>query len=268
VFVSVTGEKGAPVTNLTRSDFAVRENGKAQEVLEATRAVFVPLLLGVVVDTSGSAHVAMRSEDQSRALYGFLDESLRSSDAAFLMAAGQENDIVTDVTNNPAALLRGLEGLAAANRWGSAAIWDAIDLCLLAGLPGTSARRVVIVVSDFQDNGSRQTLDETILEAQRTGTTVFALMEPGILASKGESNRAKHNAERIAGETGGALFVVSSSRELAVSLEDIRLLLQSSYVIRYQPTTDPVGLQPAELRIRVSRRRCTVLAPARRASSP
>jgi len=268
VFVSVASEKGIPVTGLTRSDFAVQENGKPQEVLEVTKADSVPLILGVVVDMSASAHDAMRSEDQSRVLYGFLDESLRSSDAAFLVGAGEENDIVTDVTNNPAALLRGLKELAAAKRWGSAAIWDAIDLCSLASLPGASRRRVVIVVSDFQDHASKQTVDETIMEAQRTGTNVFALQETGNFASKGEWNRAKHNAERVAGETGGALYGVPSPRELAASLENIRLLLQNSYVLRYRPTTDPVGLKPVELRIRVSRRHCTVFAPARRTSSP
>jgi len=268
VFVSVAGEKGTPVTDLTRNDFVVQENGKPREVLEVTKAVSVPLLLGVVVDTSGRAKDAMREEDQFRVLYGFLNESLQRSDAAFLVAAGQESDIVTDVTNNPAAWLSGLKELAAAKRRGSAAIWDAIDLCSLASPPGAPARRVVIAVSDFQDNASKQTLDETIREAQRTGMTVFALQEPGLLASKGEWNRAKHDAERIAGETGGAFFDVPSPRELAASLERIRLLLQDSYVLRYRPVAQPAEPQPAELRIKVSHRHCTVFAPARRASSP
>ena len=54
ILASVRDKKGALIPNLTKDDFTVLEDGKAQTIKYFTGDTNLPLTLGMLIDTSGS----------------------------------------------------------------------------------------------------------------------------------------------------------------------------------------------------------------------
>ena len=72
IYVVATGKDGEPVTDLTADDFEIRLNGDPQPIRRFAFADEVPLLLGLVIDTSPSMWALM--PDTKKAAARFLDQ--------------------------------------------------------------------------------------------------------------------------------------------------------------------------------------------------
>ncbi|HLV01280.1 MAG TPA: hypothetical protein VKZ59_08440, partial [Acidobacteriota bacterium] len=62
VLVTVTDEKGRFVTDLSRERFIVYEDGKEQEITNFSRQTDLPLLMGILIDTSSSVRLHLSDE--------------------------------------------------------------------------------------------------------------------------------------------------------------------------------------------------------------
>jgi len=206
VVATVRDKKGNVVKSLTKDDFKIEEDGKAQTVRYFRQDYDLPLTLGLLVDTSLSQRLVI---DQERAASGtFLDRMLRNQDQAFLIHFDHEVELLQDVTSSREKLRRGLEELqtpqlhrvydpndphpqggrsndpqdrrrGGIGQNGGTALYDAVFLSADEVMSKQKERKAIIILSDGVDHGSRVSLERAIESAQRSNVVVYSIYYTG-----------------------------------------------------------------------------------------
>jgi VWFA-related protein len=108
--VTVRDKHGKIISNLTKEDFAVEEDGRPQTVNYFARESDLPLRLGLLVDTSMSQRRVI--EEERSASYSFLDHLLRENkDLAFVIHFDREVELLEDFTGSRPKLQAALQSL-------------------------------------------------------------------------------------------------------------------------------------------------------------
>lgn len=231
VDVSVT-RAGQPVTGLTAPDFRVTDNGVSQALADVSQET-LPIDLTVVADLSATADGAPLD-----ALRRSIDEILGR-----LQPADRASLIVFDQRMREVDLRARRLSITVDSTWSAsspAALFDAAAAALITPIEA-SRRRMVILFTEGQDQGSF--LDEVDVAdvASRGGATVFV-----VAVTDGTARVPRHPANlgllaRLTDLTGGLLAVVQRDEDLSASFvrafEDFR----TSYVLRYTPTGVPAA---------------------------
>lgn len=229
----VTDKKNRMVLDLTKNDFRVLEDGKPQTIRYFSRETDLPLRIGLLIDTSNSIRDRLRFEQE--AAIDFLDLALRPGrDLAFVVAFDVEPQLVADYTDNIEKLSDGIRGLQAG---GVTSMYDAIyfsckEKMLFFPPPEPYLRRVMIVVSDGEDNQSEHTREEALAMAQRAEVTIYAISTN----RTGMPSRGDRVLRRLAEETGGRAFFPFESSDLAANFQEIAHELRSQYSLAYVST--------------------------------
>ena len=168
VLFTVVDKKNRLVTNLTRNDFHVYENGKPENILFFSRETNLPLRIGILIDTSNSIRLRLHFEQE--AAIDFLYDALRpEKDEAFVVGFDTEPVMAVNYTDNLNTLSRGIRSLQAG---GGTGLYDAIyyackEKMIYIPTPHPYLRRVLILVSDGRDNFSEHSRDEALAMAQK-----------------------------------------------------------------------------------------------------
>jgi VWFA-related protein len=235
-YVAVETKSGKTTQKLKREDFSVQEKGVPLEILEVSTAMSTPLLVGTMVDLSGSANVEHR-RDFLQIVYDFFARNIRESERASLVAFAMTTYRTTAMTGSLVELKAGLQEIAEGQPVGSTALYDCLFTASESLFQDVGGRRVVLVISDFEDTASHRKLDETILHLQRMGVAVFPLVPV--------ERRSEHPkipwkaAKRMAEATGGIAQSFESPGELDTDLNRIQTLLENSYLLKYRPSSPP-----------------------------
>src|ERR1700731_718806 len=108
--VTVHDKHGKIISNLTKEDFVVEEDGRPQTVNYFAREKDLPLRLGLLVDTSLSQRRVL--EEERSASYSFLDHLLRENkDLAFVIHFDREVELLEDFTGSRPKLQAALQSL-------------------------------------------------------------------------------------------------------------------------------------------------------------
>jgi VWFA-related protein len=214
--VSVT-RGGQPVQGLTARDFALTDNGAAQEVQSVTLDR-LPLSVTMVLDTSESvagdrlAHLVQAGEG--------LTAALRPDDRAALITFSNLVDLRVPMTGQMTDLRSALRAIRGA---GATALRDAVHLALELQ-PHDRTRPLVLVFTDGRDTASWLTEDAVVDSARRIGIVVHAV--------RVESDRF---LDRLADASGGRTWSATSDRQLRElftrALDDMR----ARYLLTYTP---------------------------------
>ncbi|HET7840271.1 MAG TPA: VWA domain-containing protein, partial [Terriglobia bacterium] len=170
VLAIVKDKQGRLIPNLTKDDFALTEEGKPQEIRYFSRETDTPLTLGILVDTSGSEQ-RMLSVEQQRAK-DFIRQVIRPKDLAFVMHFDLEAELLQDLTSDGSRLNRAIDQ-AQINAGGVGVLpstfpgqdnigtvfYDAVYLAAHDILRNEIGRKVIVVITDGMDHGSKETLD-------------------------------------------------------------------------------------------------------------
>ena len=208
--VTVRDKHGDLVPNLTKSDFALTNDGRPQVITKFTSATSLPLTLGVLVQTSASLRGAFEAErDASRK---FLDATMTAPRVKeFLIQFGGEVDLLADVSPEKNKLDAAIGQLGTPQphntgdaqpsgvKAGGSTLYDAIYLAATELMKKQPERKVLVVLSDGVDRGSKTSLFSAIEAAQRANTAVYAMY------FKGEDERKSNNGSpgQRRGRTGG-----------------------------------------------------------------
>lgn len=112
VLATVRDHKGRLISDLTKDDFILEEDGKQQEIRYFSRQTDLPLTIGLLIDTSISQLRLI--EDERSASYQFLDQVLRPErDEAFVIKFDFDAELLQDLTNSRASLQKALNALKA-----------------------------------------------------------------------------------------------------------------------------------------------------------
>jgi VWFA-related protein len=238
-YVAAVEKNGTIEDNLKPEDFSVQANGIPLEILEVSKSKGSPLLVGIMVDLSGSAHGQYR-RDFLQALDSFFTRYVRDSENAALMAFAMSTYHVTGMTESIAKLRAGIKTIGEGPTRGETALYDCLFTAPDNLFQGMKGRQVLLVLSDFQDNASRRNLGETVAHLQQLGVAVFPLMP--IDQNTREFRFAKEatkNAKRIAEQTGGVAASFTTPGEMETALLKMQTLWDSSYVLKYRWRSSP-----------------------------
>ena len=112
LFANVRNKSGAIVKDLTKDDFLLDEDGRAQVIRYFSQESDLPLTLGLLVDTSGSQRRLI--EEERAASYRFFEQVLRpEKDVAFVIHFDFDTELLQDITASRRLLEKALENLEA-----------------------------------------------------------------------------------------------------------------------------------------------------------
>jgi VWFA-related protein len=197
--VTVRDKHGQIVKELTKDDFTLEEDGRSQTIRSFSRETNLPMMLGLLVDTSYSQKETL--DEERNASKNFFDQMLaqQEKDKMFLLHFDREVELLQDLTHSREKLQSALELLKTADpdrersddpngsdsssggrhQHGSNQLYDAIYLASNEVLKQTQGRKAMIILSDGVDRGSKKTLESAIEAAQRSDTIVYAIYFKG-----------------------------------------------------------------------------------------
>jgi Ca-activated chloride channel homolog len=223
---TVVDEMGHLVTSLDRSAFSVYQNGQP-ETITSFRREDVPVALGIVIDNSGS----MRDK-RSKVSEGVLNlvHISNPQDEAFVVNFNQTPYLDQDFTSNATLLQTALHQISSR---GSTALYDAIVASdrHLRNNPRLE-KKVLLVITDGQDNMSRETLDEVVHKMQSSkGATIYAIG----LSDEGMTRSAREALQTLASSTGGVAYFPRSLDEVDEITRTVAHDIRSQYTLAYNP---------------------------------
>lgn len=232
--VSVVDRHGQFVSNLTKNDFRVFEDKTPQQI-----SVFshedVPVSLGIVVDNSGSMR-EKRAQVNAAALT-FVQTS-NPQDEEFVVNFNDEYylDTTGDFTNSTKDLN---DALSRIDSRGSTALYDALIGSLDHLKKGHKDKKVILLITDGDDDASRSTLDQAMKAAGKSNAAIYAI---GVFSEDDRKNdksmirHSKRVLKELADVTGGEAFFPSGLDEVKPICEQVAHDIRNQYTIGYYPT--------------------------------
>lgn len=226
--VTITDSFDRYVTGIERSAFTVLDNKVEQEILFFNDED-APASVGVLFDFSGSMS-GEKVERAREALKRFIKTS-HEQDEYFLVGFNSRASLLLDRTRDSDALLSKLTFIETK---GNTALYDATYLGVEKVTRGTHDKRVLLIISDGQDNGSRYTFNEVRRLLKESGVLIYSI---GIVGGGGGTYDSQGQAvlEELSGVSGGKAFFPTTSLEMNEIFERISLELRHQYAIGYRP---------------------------------
>ena len=250
VVFSVFNQRNQMVAGLGQSDFQVFDDKQHQDIRFFSRQSDLPLRVGLLLDTSNSIRDRLHFEQD--AAVDFLYKVIhRDVDQAFLMSVDSQPEVVQPYTANVEKLRDVVQRQRAG---GGTALYDAIynasEELLRAPAPASGVtadlRRVLVVISDGEDNLSRHSLREALDMAARADIFIYTissstnwLIADGETTSRTIDNRKYDKSpgdlvlQRFADDTGGRSFFPYHVEDLALSFSRIGDELRTQYSLAY-----------------------------------
>jgi VWFA-related protein len=229
-------QHGHMVNDLSVSDIHIQDDHRAPErILQFIPQSKLPLRLGLLIDISDS--VERRFSFEKQAAVNFIKKVLNgSADLAFVAGFNDDTSVTQDFTDNVPALSQGIEKLS--DR-GETALFDAIYYACwkLAAYPEQGrVARVLVVLTDGEDNSSHRSLKQAIEAAEAAGVTVYTvstLEQTGLLFDPAQTD-ANKVLKVLAERSGGQAFFPGSLKALDWYLDQLRDVIRSRYLIAYK----------------------------------
>jgi Ca-activated chloride channel family protein len=236
----IVRNRGGYVSDLTRNDFVVKEDGQPQTISRFSKER-KPLRIGIVLDASQSMENDDRIRDARDAALDFLDV-LAEGDEGMIVTFNDTVEVTQELTAEPASLAQAISSVEAR---GGTALYDAIwrTSKKLAAFEG---RRVLVLLSDGKDEsydglepGSLHTLDEALDQALRAEVMVFAIGLGRRFSRELDFDRRytlKAILDQLAGATGGRALISPRSGQLRKAFREVAEDLRNQYSLAYTST--------------------------------
>ena len=250
VLCTVRDKKGGLVPHLNKDDFTILEDGKPQPIKYFTPETDLPLTIGMLVDVSGSQENLIGIE--RNAASAFFSQVLRKKDEAFLIAFGPEAELLQDYTNSTRLLNEGLNQLRVHGGVGGITpgpvpidprgtiLYDAVYLAANDKLRTEVGRKVIVVITDGVDEGSRLTNDQGIEAAQKADAVIYSILyaDPRFRGPFGNFGGGESALHKMSDATGGRVFRVDRGHTLDQIFRELQDEMRSQYSIGYTPSND------------------------------
>jgi VWFA-related protein len=231
IYVTVTDKNGAKVPGLTAADFAVKEGGKAVEIIKAEPATARMHLALMVEDR------LTPSADIRQALGDFITR-VRPVAEISLITVGLSNITVVPYTQSLDLLVAGIRGFSISGQPAANLTEGLLEIG--KEFERQPADRPVIVAVALSSGASSASADEVQGQLRQSGAGFFALTFGG---AQGAGNTAvgalgeESWREQVLGDgtrqTGGRRINIAATREASNSLQQLADDLMSQYVITY-----------------------------------
>jgi Ca-activated chloride channel homolog len=231
--VWVADAEGKAVRNLKIEDFEIEENGIKAIPMRLGEPGEASLELALLLDVSGS--MTSRFDMQQQAASGFLKRVLRPIDAVFLLSISNAPKILLSRTSSLEEAVQTINKIPPTTK--VTAFYNSIVKAaqMLQVHAPPEARRVIIALSEGEDNGSLEhELKDALRELHEADCLFYSINPKGSTYQIGFlGRRAQENMEAMAKQTGGAAFAAKTAEDLSVFFERIADELQNQYLLGY-----------------------------------
>ncbi|HJY28197.1 MAG TPA: VWA domain-containing protein [Pyrinomonadaceae bacterium] len=275
--VSVTDQTGQAVQGLKVADFRLLEEGKQQEISGIGDPEQVPLAIALLFDVSSSTRQKEFFELQQNAAATFLRLVMKPSDRAAIFTITREPTLIQPLASAETSAAKMLSIPPASGAGVPTAFYDTVTAAAkyLSSNAPSNFRRVIVVMSDGDDNNSEQIRDQAVADyrdknagkqevlgsragllnahqravaqvqkAVQQSDAIFYAVNPGGPSIKLNliSMRAERGMESIAEATGGTAFVPDSDKDLERVFRQVAAELRGQYLLQYYGDSDaPAG---------------------------
>jgi len=273
--VSVVDSNSQPVLGLQVTDFRVEEQGREQQLTDLGNPDQVPLDIAILFDISSSVSQKGFFQFQQKAAASFLRQVMKPTDRAAIFTIADRPIVVAPLASADSAAAR-LQMIPAATAPVPTAFYDTVAAAAkyLVEKSEERHRRVILVISDGDDNFSNLVKDLTTAEArahQRGEVTpaaakrsldsrraravlevqkavqqadaAFYSINPGgpSVRLNSISTRAQAAMQAIADSTGGNAFVPDGEKDLERVFNEIAAELRGQYLLQYYSNSQTGG---------------------------
>jgi VWFA-related protein len=228
---TVADHSGHLVTDLPQSAFSVAENGVRQQI-KAVKREDVPVALGLVIDNSGSM-TPRRAQVEAASLA--LVKASNPDDEVFVVNFNDEVylDLPPGVefTHDLNLLQQALKRI---DSRGGTAMRDAIQMSVEHLKKARQDKKVIVVVTDGDDNYSGITLEELVKSSQQAGVLIYSI---GLLNDEEPraARQARHALETLAEATGASAFFAKDVAEVDLLARQVAQDIRNQYIVQYSP---------------------------------
>jgi VWFA-related protein len=229
--------KNIPVTS---KEVAVYDNGVEQAIRNFTPDPS-PARIVLLVDNSLTIRADVEKLEQAAREFAY---EIFEGDKLLIVGYDEQAEIVSDWTDDS----KGIEAsLKLFRKKGQPHLFDAIRAVVEEAMrPVQGQKRVIVVISDGLDRGSKATFEQTLAELQLENIMVYAVQ--AVDRTRGAIRRdvpkPKVVIDKLAEGTGGQIFSIDEPQLAAKAICDE--LRQNRYVLSYVPSSAPYG-QPRSL---------------------
>jgi len=227
---SVLDDRGKFVEGLTQDNFRVYED-KSEQKLSVFKREDIPVSMGLVIDNSGSMRDKRPRVNEAAIT---LVQSSNPQDEAFVVNFNDDFylDLDKDFSSSIPELKEALERIDAR---GSTALYDAVIGSLDHLKKAAKEKKVLLIVTDGEDNTSRNSLEKTVREIQKTDTVIYTI---GLLGqeNKKSAKNAKKALTAIAEASGGLAFFPENVEDVHAICEQVAHDIRHQYTLAYYPS--------------------------------
>ena len=227
---TVLDDRGKFVEGLSQDNFRVFED-RVEQKLSVFKREDIPVSMGLVIDNSGSMS-DKRPRVNEAALT--LVQNSNPQDEAFVVNFNDDFylDLDKDFSSSIPELKEALERIDAR---GSTALYDAIIGSLDHLKKGVKEKKVLLIVTDGEDNTSRSSLEKTLREIQKTDTVIYTI---GLLSqeSKRSAKNAKKALSEIALASGGVAYFPENIEDVHTICQQVAHDIRHQYTLGYYPS--------------------------------
>ena len=273
--VSVVDPKGEPIHGLQINDFRLEEQGRQQEIAQIGNPDEVPLDIALLFDVSSSVSNKGFFEFQQKAAASFLKRVLKPADKAAVFTIAESPILVAPLAPAEAAAATVVK-IPAATTPVPTAFYDTVTAAAkyLMANSTTGRRRVIVVITDGDDNFShivqdlsvadararmngdvtpaaarvslqlrhRQAVQEVQRTVQQADATFYSINPGGSSVRLNQiSMRAEAGMESIADATGGTGFVPDGEKDLERVFNEVAAELRGQYLLQYYSNSQTPG---------------------------
>jgi Ca-activated chloride channel homolog len=215
--VTVTDHEGTHITDLTKDDFRLYEDGQQRPIQFFRKDLNTPVSLGILVDTSGSMEPKI---PQAKAAIAEFINDLNPRDDVFLFAFSDNPYLLQPFTTDHEAVM---SRLALLHAYGRTALYDVILDGLIMVQRGRYDKKALLVVTDGMDTASSSSIDQVVTQARRQGVLVYSIgigdpnvsmpglgvmFGPFLLGGSSDDRVDARTLQILSSETGAKTYIV------------------------------------------------------------
>jgi len=250
VYAVVKEKNGHLVPDLTQDDFQITEDNVPQTIKYFSKQTDTPLTMGIMVDTSPSQERVLPVEQEQAKV--FLRQVVRPKDLAFVLHFDIEVELLQDFTADVERLSHAIDGTVingggqgplpgtfpGADNVGATHLYDAVWLASNELLKNEVGRKVLILMTDGEDQGSKEKLTSALEAAQRSDVIIYSveISDTSFYHLRGMGYGGDSVLHKLSDETGGHVVPVKNSQQTAEAFQQIARELRTQYLLGYTPT--------------------------------
>jgi len=233
VHTTVVDKAGHQVTNLTKNNFTIYEDGKKQK-LSRFSSEDVPVTVGLILDNSGS--MRLKREKMMAGALSFVEHG-NPEDEFFVVNFNSDyyldlegKDFTNDLKEVQIALDR-------TTTRGSTAFYDALRAALNHGQRGSRQKKILLMISDGMDSVSLSTFGVLYAEAKESDIGLYFIALPCTDDDdKRDCRRAKREIRKLADASGGIAYFPTSIDQVQALGHQIAQDVRNQYILGYKPS--------------------------------